>query len=64
MLLHNELHLTDVFVVKASLRLTSFDANDGSPEAQRDSEALPDIDHPVEQTVLCVQVWNHALLLL
>lgn len=47
-----------------SLLLTSFDAHDGPPEAQGDSEALPDIDHPIKQTVLCVQVWNHALLLL
>lgn len=46
------------------LRLTPFDADDGSPEAQRDSEALPDVDHPVEETVVCVQVWNHTLLLL
>lgn len=46
------------------MRLTSFDADDGAPEAQGDGEALPDIDHPVEQTVLCVQVGDHALLLL
>lgn len=47
-----------------SLRLTSFNANDCSPEAQWDSEALSDIDNSVKQMILCIQVWNHTLLLL
>lgn len=53
-----------VCALKSLRALTSFDAYDGPPEAQGDSEALPDIDHPIKQTVLCVQVRNHALLLL
>lgn len=44
--------------------LTSFNANDCSPEPHWDSEALPDIDDSVKQTILCIQVRNHTLLLL
>lgn len=47
-----------------SLWLTSFNANDCSPEAQWDSKAFSDIDNSVKQTILCVQVRNHTLLLL
>lgn len=44
--------------------LTSFNADDGSSESQRDSEALPHVDDSVKQAILAVGVRDHTLLLL
>lgn len=44
--------------------LTCLDADDGSPEAEGDREALSDVDHPVKQVVLCIRVRDHTVLLL
>lgn len=44
--------------------LTSFNADNSSSESQWDSEALPDVDDSVKQAILCIRVWDHALLLL
>lgn len=44
--------------------LTSFNADNGSSESQWDGEALPDVDHTVEQAVLCIRIWDDTLLLL
>lgn len=59
-MLHLPLALIFVYVTV----LTSFYANDCPPEPQRDRETLPDVDDSVKQTILCVGVCNHPLLLL
>lgn len=43
---------------------TSFDADDGSSEAERNREILPDVDDAVKQVIIGIGVRNYTMLLL